>query len=44
MRPTAPYPPGHRLRARLRQLLQDLGATRVRVTFESRDGQYLLLS
>lgn len=44
MRSTAPYPPGHPLRARLRRLLQDLGATSVGVTFESRDGRYRLLS
>ena len=44
MRSTAPYPPGHLRRARLRELLQDLGATRVGVTFETRGGQYLLLS
>ena len=44
MRSTAPYPPGHPRRARLRQLLQDLGATRVGVNFESRCGQYLVLN
>ena len=42
-RPTAPYPPGHPRRARLRRLLQDLGAASVRVTFESRGGRYRLL-
>ena len=44
MRSTAPYPPGHPRRARLRRLLQDLGAASVVVSFESRCGQYLLLS
>ena len=44
MRSAAPYPPGHPRRARLRRLLQDLGATSVGVAFESRGGQYLLLS
>ena len=44
MRSTAPFPPGHPRRARLRQLLQDLGATRVRIAFESRRGRYRLLS
>ena len=44
MRSTAPYPPGHPRRARLRELLQGLGATRVGITFESRRGRYLLLS
>ena len=44
MRPMAPYPPGHPRRARLRRLLQDLGATGVGVTFESRNGRYRLLS
>ena len=44
MRSTAPYPPGHPLRARLRQMLQDLGASGVGITFESRRGRYLLLS
>ena len=44
MRSAAPYPAGHPRRARLRQLLQDLGATRVGVAFESRNGRYSLLS
>ena len=44
MRSIASYPPGHSRRARLRQLLQDLGATSVRVTSENRRGRYLLLS
>ena len=44
MRSTALCPPGHPLRARLRLRLQDLGATSVGVTFESRRGRYLLLS
>ena len=44
MRPTAPYPPGHPRRARLRPLLQGLGAARVVVSFESRRGRYRLLS
>ena len=44
MRSTAPYPPGHPRRARLRRLLQDLGATTIDATFESRNGRYRLLS
>lgn len=44
MQSTAPYPPGHPLRAGLRRLLQDLGATRVSIAFEGRDGRYVLLS
>ena len=44
MRSAAPYPPGHPLRARLRRLLQNLGAASVVVAFESRAGRYLLLS
>ena len=44
MRSTASYPPGHPHRARLRRLLQDLGATRVGIAFEGRDSRYLLLS
>lgn len=44
MRSTAPYPPGHPRRARLRELLQDLGATRVGIAFEGRDGRYVPLS
>ena len=44
MRSAAPYPPGHPLRARLRRLLQDLGATGVRIAFEGRGGRYRLLS
>ena len=44
MRSTALCPPGHPLRARLRLRLQDLGATSVGATFESRRGRYLLLS
>ena len=44
MRSTAPFPPGHPHRARLRRLLQDLGATSVTITFESRSGRYRLLS
>ena len=44
MQSTAPYPPGHPRRARLRQLLQDLDATSVGVSFESHRGQYRLLS
>ena len=38
------YPPGHPLRAQLRELLQGLGASGVHVNFESRGGQYLLLT
>ena len=41
---TSPYPPGHPLRAQLRELLQDLGAASVKVTFENRGGQYRLLT
>ena len=44
MRSAAPYPPGHPLRARLRRLLQDLGATGVGIAFEGRSGRYVLLS
>ena len=44
MRSTAPYPPGHARRTRLRRLLQDLGATSVGLTFESCRGRFLLLS
>ena len=44
MRSAAPYPPGHPRRARLRELLQDLDATSVRIAFEGRGGRYLLLS
>ena len=44
MRSAAPYPPGHPTRTRLRQLLQDLGATSVGIAFESRRGRYRVLS
>ena len=42
-RATVSYPPGHLRRVRLRRLPQDLGATSVGVTFDSRGGRYLPL-
>ena len=39
-----PAAAGHPRRARLRRLLQDLGATRVRIASKSRRGRYVLLS